>query len=75
MMVHEFKFLSSGPGKEEAQQSYLLAYRIDRRNEDAAHGVIESCAVTVKTCQQLRKQLRKHRDATWLLLGNFSKSP
>ena len=55
--------------KEEAQSSYILAYNMDRRNPDAAHGVVESCAYASRTCEELREQLAGQQEMMEQLEG------
>ncbi|CAE8592875.1 unnamed protein product, partial [Polarella glacialis] len=47
--------------KEAAQQAYILAYGMDRSNEDASHGVVEMCSATTQRCSQLEAQNQQLR--------------
>ena len=48
--------------KDDAQKAYIRAYHMDRRNEDAAHGVVESCSLASKTCAELRELTTKQQE-------------
>ncbi|CAE8714115.1 unnamed protein product [Polarella glacialis] len=47
--------------KEAAQQTYILAYGMDRSNKDASHGVVEMCSATTQRCSQLEAQNQQLR--------------
>ena len=55
--VFAAKAFDDAGDKDAAQKAYIRAYDMDRTNQDASHGVVESCCATRETCLNLQREI------------------